>query len=273
MRLLYKGYVLLKGPIRGTDTFCCLGCVNLFHRSSGPDRQTHYDVLGVDRNASKDQIKQAYIELGKEFHPDKLRLTEDRKNLTKLQKVRKAEDDHLHFVKINLAYSVLSKPQSKKEYDLGLAGLKDPVTTGPSGPKGSSTRYYQPRTFDERAMHYGYKVDPNYKYDDSRYWVAAGCVVFAIVGYIIHYQIAYLAFETHRDFLDKRHVELLNEHKKTKEFSDSFESREANLDHMGKKLEEMQKKQKERLASYEAQPWMGVGTMFVKKDQDESDKK
>jgi len=266
MRLLFKSCVLLKSPIRGSDKLCC--CVNSFHSSSGPDRQTHYEVLGVERNATKDQIKEAYIKLGKEFHPDKLRLSEDRKKLTKLQRVRKAEDDHVHFVKINLAYSVLSKSQSKKEYDLGLAGTNDPLSYGPNGPQGkgsqTTTRYYQPKNFNDRAMHYGYHVDPNYTYHKSTYWVAAGCIVFAIVGYIIHYKIAYLAFEQQRDFLDRRHVKISKELEKADELRESFESREANLEHWKKKLEQQQEQQKERLASIQSQQsWIGTSSPFV----------
>jgi len=283
MRLLYKGFVLLKSPIKGIE-FCC--CVKSFHRSSGPARQTHYEdhyeVLGVDREATKEQIKAAYLKLGKEFHPDKLRLSEDRKNMTKLQRVRKAEEDHVHFVKINLAYSVLSKPQSRREYDLGLAGKQDPLSYdyGPKGADGkqqTTTRYYQARTFDERAMHYGYRANPNFKYDNSIYWVAAGCIVFAIVGYIIHYKIAYLAFEQQRDFLDKRHVQSTNDLKKVEEFRGSFESREANLEYWAKNLKEVQEQQKARLQSLreeqEKKSWLNTFVPSYKIFKDETDDK
>ena len=31
----------------------------------------YYEVLGIDRNASKDEIKRAYHRLAHKFHPDK----------------------------------------------------------------------------------------------------------------------------------------------------------------------------------------------------------
>ena len=71
-----------------------------------------------------------------------------------------AEEDHANFVKINLAYSVLSKRESRVEYDLGLAGDRlDPA----SNYKGeTTTRYYKPASFEERANIYGYYQDPRY---------------------------------------------------------------------------------------------------------------
>ena len=35
-----------------------------------PPRVTHYDSLDLTRNASSDEIKEAYYKLSKEFHPD-----------------------------------------------------------------------------------------------------------------------------------------------------------------------------------------------------------
>ena len=73
-----------------------------------------------------------------------------------------AEEDHANFVKINLAYSVLSKRESRVEYDLGLAGDRlDPA----SNYKGeTTTRYYKPANFEERANIYGYYQDPRYNF-------------------------------------------------------------------------------------------------------------
>ena len=95
-------------------------------------------------------------------YPDKLRIRADGRKRSALE----AEEDHANFVKINLAYSVLSKRESRVEYDLGLAGDRlDPA----SNYKGeTTTRYYKPANFEERANIYGYYQDPRYNFQNPR---------------------------------------------------------------------------------------------------------
>jgi len=236
MSMFHRKLLMFKSPVTLwlSDSGQCFGCVRFIHRSFPPDRQTHYEVLGLDRTATKEEIKAAYIKLGKEFHPDKLRANQDP---GKRRTAAQAEEEHQHFVKINLAYSVLGKAESKREYDLGLSGLRDPVIyEDGKAAYGRSTRYYQPKDFNERAQHYGFHVDPNYKYHKSTTWIALGCFVFAFVGFIVHFKIAYMGFESQRDFLDQRHVRLSKEHKKVKEFAQSHESREANIEYLEKEM-------------------------------------
>src|SRR5512136_2139934 len=62
----------------------------------------YYKVLGVDRKASKEDIKRAYRKLALKTHPD--RNPGD----------KKAEDQ---FKEINEAYQVLSDPEKRARYD------------------------------------------------------------------------------------------------------------------------------------------------------------
>lgn len=73
--------------------------------------QDLYKVLGVERDASEDEIKKAYRRLALEFHPDRNPGDE------------KAED---RFKEISVAHGVLSDPEKRKLYDeFGLQGLRE----------------------------------------------------------------------------------------------------------------------------------------------------
>lgn len=61
----------------------------------------YYQILGVDRNASEDDIKRAYRNLAKKYHPD----------------VNKSPDAEAKFKEIQEAYEVLSDPNKRRQYD------------------------------------------------------------------------------------------------------------------------------------------------------------
>ena len=73
------------------------------------EKRDYYEVLGINRNASADEIKSAFRKLSKKYHPD---LNPDDPT---------AEDK---FKEINEAYQVLSNPEKKQRYDqYGHAGV------------------------------------------------------------------------------------------------------------------------------------------------------
>ena len=63
----------------------------------------HYGVLGVDRDASFDEIKKAYRKLARQYHPD----------------VNPDPEVHEKFKEITTAYEILSDPDKRQTYDLG----------------------------------------------------------------------------------------------------------------------------------------------------------
>ncbi|MBW4537735.1 MAG: molecular chaperone DnaJ [Myxacorys chilensis ATA2-1-KO14] len=67
-----------------------------------------YEILGVSRDADKEDLKQAYRRLARKYHPD----------------VNKEEGAEDRFKEINRAYEVLSEPETRAQYDrFGEAGI------------------------------------------------------------------------------------------------------------------------------------------------------
>lgn len=93
----------------------------------------YYKILGVDKNASQDEIKKAYRKLAVKYHPDK---NPGNKH---------AEEK---FKEITEANEVLSDPEKRKKYDMLGANWKqyeqagfDPSAAGFGGPKGGQYYY------------------------------------------------------------------------------------------------------------------------------------
>src|SRR5919109_5410917 len=72
----------------------------------------YYEVLGVPRGATDEQIRSAYRRLARQYHPD----------------VNKAADAADRFKQITEAYEVLTDPQRRQRYDMfgsGQGGFGD----------------------------------------------------------------------------------------------------------------------------------------------------
>jgi DnaJ-class molecular chaperone len=88
-------------------------------------KRDYYDVLGVSKTASAEELKKAYRKLALEWHPDR----------------NKAADSETRFKEINEAYQVLSDVKKKQTYDqFGHAAFDPSAGAGAGGPFGGYSR-------------------------------------------------------------------------------------------------------------------------------------
>lgn len=193
----------------------CLVALSLRHAS-----QTHYETLGIEKNASQAEIKSAFLQLSKQVHPDVN---------------RKDPRSNEKFVKLNEAYMVLSKPLKRREYDLNLHVLlrmeKQRREASSSHVHGSSawpgTGYekqfeaQQQQFWDETIWHMRdqskdkeYEGKPYYGFTNikklSNLDVVLGCVALMAVGAVLHYFAIAKSSRKHKELLNEKDKEYFN---------------------------------------------------------------
>ena len=88
------------------------------------EKKDYYEVLGVTRDVSPDDLKKAFRQLARKYHPD-------------LNKGSKESEEK--FKEINEAYQVLGDPQKRAEYD----------NVGPAAFRPGDTSGYEPPSYED----------------------------------------------------------------------------------------------------------------------------
>ncbi|XP_039955272.1 dnaJ-like protein 60 isoform X1 [Bactrocera neohumeralis] len=122
--------------------------------SSVQNGETYYDILKVQKNCSNQEIRNAFVQLSKKFHPDVKGITPDPKQTAQ-------------FVKISEAYQILSKPKSRSAYDQRLwdAGVLRP---------GQRSRSGAVKNMHSAEIHRPWEIKPNFDPNPGPYYGVKG---------------------------------------------------------------------------------------------------
>lgn len=104
--------------------------------------KNYYEILGIAKDATPEQIKKAYRKLARKYHPD----------------ISKEADAEAHMQEINVAYDTLSNDDKKKQYDFELEhpeGFQN-FGTGSNPHSGFNNHQYAQYTSGENSQQHDF---------------------------------------------------------------------------------------------------------------------
>lgn len=181
-----------------TCLWCYRGSKRLFslshtHRKS----ENYYELLGVKTDATLEEIKHAFFDKSKKFHPDS-----DPSN----------PELHSQFVRLNEAYGVLSKNRSRKEYDLKLKYPYDahPFQASSSkytdhSNKYSSEAYENNRYWEQfRQSNAQMPTDTWQKRRTKNFRILGCCIIAMMLSIGVHFVLFRKLEEVHNNYMDEK---------------------------------------------------------------------
>lgn len=202
-------------------------CLNWIIVIRSASSKTYYDILGVNKTSTTQDIKDAFVRLSKEMHPDR-----DPNDLTR----------HSRFVQLNEAYTVLNKPYTRRLYDLSLeqGHSFSSWTTSASNMSGkpmssANNMSEQPESSDGRRTYYEYSGfwDPNSQsnMNNKSYYgikglgrvpnsyIVLGCCVLLVLGSIGHFFAIRYSNKVSGEIMDAKDKLYAKEYKALKELT------------------------------------------------------
>uniref|UniRef100_A0A0B7AVR2 J domain-containing protein n=1 Tax=Arion vulgaris TaxID=1028688 RepID=A0A0B7AVR2_9EUPU len=128
-------------------------------------QKTHYEILDLSHLATTKEIRHAYLKLSKQYHPD----------------TSNNPTNHKKFVQVNEAYTVLSKPASRRDYD---ASLSITASTSRSHPHGHHPQSDYYSFYDETDWVRKYKMQRSEHMFTTRCLITA-YITYTVVGAIV----------------------------------------------------------------------------------------
>ncbi|XP_075556349.1 dnaJ-like-60 isoform X2 [Dermacentor variabilis] len=146
--------------------------------------KTYYEVLGVKNDCTQKEIRDAYVKLCKQHHPD-------------VKGTATSIKDHSKFTELNQAYTILSRPLDRKHYDDTL--LHPELHNVQRTVWRPYTRYEEPFMHTKGSSGYDDYETPGYEdfahlykekrrqHQNAKVYIVMGCLVLIVCGACLHY--------------------------------------------------------------------------------------
>ena len=156
---------------------------------------SYYSLLGLRNDATKAEIKSAFLHLSKKYHPD-------------LNPASRSQEAHNNFKAISEAYATLIDPAKRSVYDRTLrygeprASAMDDDTYGFYKPNPQADAYTYARTYNYYDLNDTewdnlYKQTGAYRPQKSHYGVVRMLLILMVVGSVLHVTRFYFIHKNH----------------------------------------------------------------------------